>query len=222
MVPRNFEPDRGDGNSGRSGHSGSSGRSGHSGRSGSSGHVQGRGRCVVPDLIPVRAGRRGRHRLRRIVYGRRRITAAGLAVAAAALAASAPRGDRGSDTRTGPAPDSASSPAASSPRANGRERSSSSQAASDRDGRSVSAPVRIADAGTVRLLRPGDRVDVIAGTDGSAPARLIAKGARVDRVPKYVETGPVDGALVVLRVPRRTATALAGAAVTTRLAVTLC
>ena len=222
MVPRNFEPDRGDGSSGgsgRSGRSGGSGRSGRSGGSGRSGHVQGPGRCVVPDLTPVRAGRRGRHRLRRIVYGRRRITAAGLAVAAAALAASAPRGDRGSDTGAGPAPDSASSPAASSPGTRGHGRTSSGPAAS---AASVSAPVRIADAGTVRLLRPGDRVDVIAGTDGSAPARLVAKGARVDRVPKYVETGPVDGALVVLRVPRRTATALAGAAVTTRLAVTLC
>jgi hypothetical protein len=37
-----------------------------------------------------------------------------------------------------------------------------------------------------------------------------------------VETDPVDGTLVVLAVPRKTAAALAGAAVTSRLAVTLC
>jgi Flp pilus assembly protein CpaB len=90
----------------------------------------------------------------------------------------------------------------------------------------VSVPVRIADAGAVRLLRPGDRVDVISGADGTGPSRVVARSARVDRLPRSVETGPVGaadgGALVVLRVPRGTATALAGAAAAGRLAVTLC
>ncbi|MGV9630484.1 hypothetical protein ACWDTB_28520, partial [Streptomyces sp. NPDC003487] len=39
--------------------------------------------------------------------------------------------------------------------------------AADAAGETVAAPVRIADAGTVRLLRPGDRVDVIAVEDGA-------------------------------------------------------
>ena len=90
----------------------------------------------------------------------------------------------------------------------------------------VSAPVRIADAASVRLLHPGDRVDVIAGEAGTRRARVVARDVRVDRVPRSVETGPggaaEDGALVVLRVPRGTATALAGAGAAGRLAVTLC
>ncbi|WP_235981258.1 hypothetical protein, partial [Streptomyces albidus (ex Kaewkla and Franco 2022)] len=143
-------------------------------------------------------------------------TAAGLAVAAAAMAASAPRGERGGEHRQGPAADSRPSAVAAPP---GGGRSSSD---GPRPRATVSAPVRIADAATVRLLSPGDRVDVIAGTDESHEARVVAQGVRVDRVPKSVDAGPVEGALVVLRVPRSTATALAGAAVAGRLAVTLC
>ncbi|MGW6566409.1 hypothetical protein [Streptomyces sp. NPDC054975] len=92
--------------------------------------------------------------------------------------------------------------------------------------RLVSAPVRIADAATVRLLRPGDRVDVIAAPNSpmgeAGEARVVATGARVADVPRTGETRPDGGALVVLSVPRPTATALAGAGVTSRLAVTLC
>ncbi|MFJ8662319.1 hypothetical protein [Streptomyces sp. NPDC093795] len=90
----------------------------------------------------------------------------------------------------------------------------------------VSAPVRIADAATVRLLRPGDRVDVIAapnsplGAEGEA--RVVARGARVADVPHPGETRSDGGALVVLSVPRSTAAELAGAGVTSRLAVTVC
>ncbi len=91
----------------------------------------------------------------------------------------------------------------------------------------VSAPVRIADAATVRLLRPGDRVDVIASansqiTGGGSPARVVAAGVRVAEVPDPGRTSADDGALVVLSVPRPTATQLAGAASTSRLVVTLC
>ncbi|MFI1824987.1 RcpC/CpaB family pilus assembly protein [Streptomyces sp. NPDC020412] len=73
--------------------------------------------------------------------------------------------------------------------------------------RLVSAPVRIADAATVRLLRPGDRVDVIAapeptGTGASADAvpeaRVVAAGVRVESVPERggrIPGGPApDGA----------------------------
>ncbi|MEV7869076.1 hypothetical protein AB0P17_23965 [Streptomyces sp. NPDC088124] len=92
--------------------------------------------------------------------------------------------------------------------------------------------MRIADAATVRLLRRGDRVDVIAsavpppgsaGLGESGPeARVVAVGARVADVPKAPEISPEGGALIVLSVPRATATALAGASATSRLAVTLC
>lgn len=93
----------------------------------------------------------------------------------------------------------------------------------------VTAPVRIADAATVRLLRPGDRVDVIAaedsaagvgvGTRGDDAARIVARGARVSEVPAASATE--SGALVVLTVPRLTAARLAGAGATSRLALTL-
>ncbi len=113
--------------------------------------------------------------------------------------------------------------------------------------RLVAAPVRIADGATVRLLRPGDQVDVIAAEE-SGTARVVASGARVTKVPHVPsDAGPVPssgngfdfesdsgdrfgaghtpasgGTLVVLSVPRETAARLAGAGVTARLAVTLC
>jgi hypothetical protein len=83
----------------------------------------------------------------------------------------------------------------------------------------VTAPVRIADGATVRMLRPGARVDVIAA-DGGGGAKVVAAGARVTRVPDVDPTE--NGALVVLSVPRTTAARLAGAGATSRLAVTLC
>lgn len=86
----------------------------------------------------------------------------------------------------------------------------------------VTAPVRIADGATVRLLRPGDRVDVIAAEEsatGVGAARVVARGARVSKVPAASATE--SGALVVLTVPRHTAARLAGAGATSRLAVTL-
>ena len=88
----------------------------------------------------------------------------------------------------------------------------------------VAAPVRIADGATVRLLRPGDRVDVVAAEEAAAGggAALVARGARVTKVPEPLDGAIEDGALVVLSVPRSTATRLAGASATARLAVTLC
>lgn len=88
----------------------------------------------------------------------------------------------------------------------------------------VSAPVRIADGATVGLLRPGDRVDVIAAreTATGGDARVVARGARVTKVPEPVDGAADSGALVVLSVPRAAAARLAGAGATARLAVTLC
>lgn len=99
--------------------------------------------------------------------------------------------------------------------------------------RLVSAPVRIADAATVRLLRAGDRVDVIAAHEGDPVARVVAKDVRVADVPRGREDGghgypepdadggsaTGSGALVVLSVERDTAAALAGAGASGRLAV---
>ncbi|MEV8532800.1 hypothetical protein [Streptomyces sp. NPDC051211] len=87
--------------------------------------------------------------------------------------------------------------------------------------RLVSAPVRIADAATVRLLRPGDRVDVVAA-ERDGPPRVLAAGARVAEVPEPEKGVGDGGALVVLSVPRDTARELVGAGTTARLAVTLC
>lgn len=154
----------------------------------------------VPHFAPVRV-RGGCHQLRRLVRSRRRALAAGLAVTAAALVAAGPRsgdGARGHPV-AGPVP---KRPAVEM----------------------VAAPVRIADAATVRLLRPGDRVDVIAAqeTATGGDARVVARGARVTKVPEPLESATDSGALVVLSVPRTTAARLAGASATARLAVTLC
>ncbi|GGX21880.1 hypothetical protein GCM10010353_41090 [Streptomyces chryseus] len=174
--------------------------------------------CGVPEFAPLRV-RGGRHRLRRAVRRRRRAMAAGLAMTAAALAASGARdpGRAGGAAQARPQAQERADAVA----APGRERAV----------RMVSAPVRIADAATVRLLRRGDRVDVIAAAagpsmpGGEAPdARVVAAGARVADVPRARESsgGEGGGALVVLSVPRATAAALAGVGATSHLAVTLC
>lgn len=150
----------------------------------------------VPLFPPLRVGRAG-DRLRRAVRRRRRGAAAGLAVVAAVLAV----GGTEAQASRGSAAPSAPPPAAAV--------------------RMVSAPVRIADAATVRLLRPGDRVDVVAAERGGPP-RVVAAGARVAAVPGPEEGAGDGGALVVLSVPRDTARALVGAGTVSRLAVTLC
>ncbi|MDQ0404380.1 hypothetical protein OIE75_15650 [Streptomyces sp. NBC_01723] len=156
----------------------------------------------VPPFAPVRV-RGGRHRLHRLVRRRRRVVAAGLAVTAAALVAAGPQqGTAGPDPR----------------RARGHPVADQVR---ERPGpRLVAAPVRIADAETVRLLGPGDRVDVVA-TGDAGDASVVARGARVTKVPEPVD-GAAGGALVVVSVPRDTAHRLVGAGTTGRLAVTLC
>ncbi|TRV73801.1 hypothetical protein FKN01_26475 [Streptomyces sp. 130] len=139
------------------------------------------------------------------MWRQRRSMAAGLALTAAALAVSGLAGGGG-----GHGGDTA--------RAASRERASPPV-------RLVSAPVRIADAETVRLLRPGDRVDVVAsgGPGAAAQARVVARGARVERVPAAEAGSPSgEGALIVLAVPRATAAGLAGAGISGGFAVVLC
>ncbi|WP_369178849.1 hypothetical protein [Streptomyces mutabilis] len=159
----------------------------------------------MPHFTPVRV-RGGRHRLHRLLRHRRRAVAAGLVVTAAALVAAGPH------------------PGAGAPGAQRARGHPVTEPVRERHGaRPVSAPVRIADAATVRLLRPGDQVDVIAATDGgSGEATVLARGARVTKVPEPLDGDTAGGTLVVVSVPRATAHRLAGAAATARLAVTLC
>ncbi|MEV6192697.1 hypothetical protein AB0M19_09835 [Streptomyces sp. NPDC051920] len=159
----------------------------------------------VPQFAPLRV-RGGRFRPRPLARHRRRALAAGLAMTAAALVAAGP-GDAGRG-RGHPA----STPSAAA-------RASAPVRGPDATER-VRAPVRIADGAAVSLLRPGDRVDVIAADGGEV--RVVAAGARVTGVPDTGTAGPTGtGALVLLSVPRATAVRLAGAGTTSRLAVTL-
>ncbi|MEV4786632.1 hypothetical protein AB0K53_14470 [Streptomyces tuirus] len=167
----------------------------------------------VPRFDPVRV--RGGHRSGRLVRHRRRAVAVGLAVTATALVAAGPR-----DT------DGARGHPRARPPAHTASLSGERSALPGRATGSVTAPVRISDAATVRLLRPGDRVDVVAvvAAEGALPggdARVVARGARVTKVPEPVADAGDSGALVVLSVPRSTAARLAGASATGRLAVTL-
>ncbi|MFJ1787792.1 hypothetical protein ACIOML_26245 [Streptomyces anulatus] len=122
--------------------------------------------CGVGPFGPLRVRGGGAERLRRMLRRQRRAAAAGLALAGAALATTGLSGTDG-EARSPDAPP-------------GAGRSSV---------RLVSAPVRIADPETVRLLRPGDRVDVIAVDDADDEARVVARGVRVAKVP-YPGSGP--------------------------------
>ncbi|MFD8965147.1 hypothetical protein ACFV0C_09110 [Streptomyces sp. NPDC059568] len=173
----------------------------------------------MPPFGPLRV-RGSQQRLRRALLRRRRTTAAGLAMTAAALAATGASGAVGASADT-PSPPTFVSPPSSS----GRE-------PAGRSSELVSTAVRIADAETVRLLRRGDRVDVIAAAaiapgpagvmDGEPEARVVATGVRVAEIPKTRELSSDGGALVVLSVPRATAAVLAAASATSRLAVAVC
>jgi Flp pilus assembly protein CpaB len=94
----------------------------------------------------------------------------------------------------------------------------------------VAAPIRIADAGAARLVRPGDVIDVLAADEAAAStgaaARLVASSVRVVVVPGdggslLSGDGLGDGALVVLATTSDTAARLASAAVTSRLSLTI-
>lgn len=90
----------------------------------------------------------------------------------------------------------------------------------------VAAPVRIADAGAVRLLRVGDRVDVVATDPADGRAEVATEAAPVVALPRGRRGGDDSttlsgGALVVLAVPRATAVELAGSAATDLLSVLL-
>jgi hypothetical protein len=167
-------------------------------------------RCAVPDFPPIRAGGRGGGGiLRAAIRRRRRTLTAVLTLTAVALAVSAAH-----NTPPQRAPAASRGPATAVLHHN------------KPGDRLVRAPVRIADAAAVALLRPGVRVDVLAG------ARVVAAGATVVAVPvsrtvsqaspAIPDSGGPGGALIVLAVPRHTAAALSGAAATSPLGVALC
>jgi hypothetical protein len=94
----------------------------------------------------------------------------------------------------------------------------------------VAAPVRVADAESAALLRPGDVVDLLAASaTPDAPtgeARLVASGVRVLLAPprqqrSSLTAGLGNGALLLVATSSSTATRLAAAAVTDRLSVVL-
>ncbi|MYX14299.1 hypothetical protein GTY67_12925 [Streptomyces sp. SID8374] len=177
----------------------------------------------VGPFAPLRVRGGGAYRLRRMLRRQRRAIAAGIALVGAALATTG----LGS---AAPGPTASDSAAVSDPAMSGTTVGSGRPSA-----RLVSAPVRIADAETVRLLRPGDRVDVIAVGEAGDDARLVARGVRVSQVPvgRAADDGGLrgggdgvtgmraapEGALVMLSVERSTATALLGAGASGRLAV---
>ncbi|MFF3323151.1 hypothetical protein [Streptomyces sp. NPDC002889] len=171
----------------------------------------------MPPFAPLRV-RGGAQRLRRAMRRKRRAMAAGLAVTAAALAASSAHGPDGPVDPLGPRGERGQGGGVLAAAAPAHER----RPAADL----VSAPVRIADAATVRLLRPGDRVDVIASVNSpvgeGGEAKVVASGARVAEVPEVLESSVDGGALVVLSVPRTTAAELAGAGASSRLTVVMC
>lgn len=87
----------------------------------------------------------------------------------------------------------------------------------------VAVPVRLADADAVRLVRAGDRVDVLAApvdadaADGSV--LVVAASALVLATPDQTSTD--EGSLLVVAVSAATAKVLARAATTSRLSVAL-
>ena len=91
----------------------------------------------------------------------------------------------------------------------------------------VAVPVRFADPGAVAVLRPGDRIDVLATAAGdpaaaaASVARVVATNVVVLAVPAPDTTGIGDGALVVLACPPPVARALAAAGARERLSPAL-
>jgi pilus assembly protein CpaB len=94
----------------------------------------------------------------------------------------------------------------------------------------VATPVRLADLAVATLLRPGDRVDVLAaaGENGSTAVEVVATGALVLTAPPGGAGGDIGrdvasdaSGLLVLAVPPDTARRLAAAAAGGTLTVTL-
>lgn len=88
----------------------------------------------------------------------------------------------------------------------------------------VGVPVRIGDAGAVRLLRVGDRIDLLAADPrGETRAEVIGRGLPVLAIPRIAPEAPglTTGALVVVGVPDGAARAVAQASVSAFLSIVL-
>jgi pilus assembly protein CpaB len=86
-------------------------------------------------------------------------------------------------------------------------------------GGEVAVPVRVTEPAVAGLLRPGDRVDVLAASaEGGEAARTVVSDVVVLAVPALDDLA-LDGALVVLAASSPGASRLAAAAVTGRLSV---
>ena len=88
----------------------------------------------------------------------------------------------------------------------------------------VAVPVRIGDAGSVRLLRVGDRVDLLAADpQGEGSARVVGRDVPVLALPRESEQSPglTNGALVVLGVPDAATRSVAQASVSAYLSVVI-
>lgn len=88
----------------------------------------------------------------------------------------------------------------------------------------VAVPVRIGDAGAVRLLRVGDRVDLLAADpQGEQAAQVLGRDVPVLAIPREGEQAPglTSGALVVVGVPGTAARTVAQAAVSAFLSVVI-
>lgn len=91
----------------------------------------------------------------------------------------------------------------------------------------VLAPLRLADAGIVRLLHSGDLIDVIAADPQGSGADVVADRVRIATISRSPSTsmlgpsGPSDAALVLVEVNSETAKLLAQASVSATLSVTL-
>lgn len=88
----------------------------------------------------------------------------------------------------------------------------------------VASPVRLVDLEVAALLRPGDRVDILAATAQATTAVVIADGALVIAIPlaaSEVSTRVEPLGLVVVAVGEDTAARLAAAAASSILTATL-
>lgn len=87
----------------------------------------------------------------------------------------------------------------------------------------VAAPVRIADPGVAGLVRPGDRLDLLAApVSGDGDAVTVASRVPVLAVPAPADQGVLaEGALLVVAATQGQAATLAQAAITSRLSVVL-
>ncbi|MDX3195896.1 SAF domain-containing protein [Streptomyces sp. MN03-5084-2B] len=84
----------------------------------------------------------------------------------------------------------------------------------------ATVPVRLADVAVAELLRPGQRVDVVAAPEPSSPAAVLASGATVVTV-GHQEPATLKGPLVLLRLPEAAATKVAAISLERPVTVTL-